>query len=199
MVYRPPQSPLSYLEKLCSSMLCAVNCCVLMFICGDFDLPNIDWATASPSLCTTDASTFCDIVSDCFLTQLVTFTTCKDHILDLVLAIYSDFISSISPCDNLPDTDHVASVSPQPLNHTRFLYNYHGFYSAHLSSVLIQPTFLLCCPVPLGLSLTTLVTFNCLGLCGKIFFFPLLALLFLKLIHGHPGKSNTGSVHQLST
>ena len=34
VVYRPPQSPLSYLEKLCSAMLCAVNCCVLMFICG---------------------------------------------------------------------------------------------------------------------------------------------------------------------
>ena len=30
VVYRPPQSPLSYLEKLCSSMLCAVNCCVLI-------------------------------------------------------------------------------------------------------------------------------------------------------------------------
>ena len=79
VVYRPPQSPLSYLEKLCNSMLCAVNCCVLMFICGDFNLPNIDWATASPSPCTTDASTFCDIVSDCFLThvQLVTLPPVK--------------------------------------------------------------------------------------------------------------------------
>ena len=35
---------------------------------------------------------------------------------------------------------------------------------------LIQPTFLLCCPVPLGVSLITLVTLNCLGLCGKISF-----------------------------
>ena len=111
VVYRPPQSPLSYLEKLCNSMLCAVSCCVLMFICGDFNLPNIDWATASPSPCTIDASTFCDIVSDCFLTQLVPFTTRKDHILDLALTIYPDFISSISPCDNLPDTDHVRSFT----------------------------------------------------------------------------------------
>ena len=142
VVYRPPQSPVSYLEELRSSMICAVGCNVPVIICGDFNLPNIDWATVSPSPCSVDASTFCDIVSDCFLTQLVTFTTRNDHVLDLVLTTHPDLIFSISSCDNLPNTDHnaisfsVASVPPRPINHSRLLYNFCSIDSTHLSSVL---------------------------------------------------------------
>ena len=85
VVYRPPQSPVNYLEELCSSMFCAVGCNVPVIICGDFNIPNIDWATVSPSPYSIDASIFRDIVSNCFLTQWVTFTTRSDHVLDLVL------------------------------------------------------------------------------------------------------------------
>ena len=142
VVYRPPQSPLSYLEELHGSILCAVGCTVPVIICGDFNLPNIDWATVPPSPCSIGASTLCDIASDCFLTQLVTFTTCNDHVLDLFLTTHPDLIFSISSCDNLPNTDHnaisfsVVSAPPRPLNHSRFLYSFHGIDSAHLSSVL---------------------------------------------------------------
>ena len=48
VIYRPPKSPVYYLEELSSSMLCAVNCSVQVIVCGGFNLPNIDWVTASP-------------------------------------------------------------------------------------------------------------------------------------------------------
>ena len=70
----------------------------------------------------------------CFLTQLVAFTTRKDHILDLVLTTSPDLISSISSYDNLPGTDHnavsfsMALVPPSSSNNKRFLYNYDSAY-----------------------------------------------------------------------
>lgn len=96
VAYRAPLSPMTYLKELRNSSLSAINYDVPVIICGDFNLPNIDWMTVSPSPSTPDATTFCDIVSDCFLTQLVAFTTRKDHILDLFLTTFPDLISSIS-------------------------------------------------------------------------------------------------------
>ena len=144
VVYRPPLSSVSYLEELHTSLLCAVKYNVPVILCGDFNLPNIDWTTVSPSPCTPDASMFCEIISDCFLSQLVSFNTRKDHILDLVLTTHPDHVSFISPCDSLPDTDHnaisfsVSAVLSSSSNNTRFLYNYSDIDLTHFNSVFFR-------------------------------------------------------------
>ena len=92
-----------YLEELWTSLLSIMH---LSFFVVIFNLPNIDWTTDSPSPRTADASLLCEIMSGCFLSQLVSFNTRKDHILDLVLATWPDFVSSIHPCISLPDADH---------------------------------------------------------------------------------------------
>ena len=144
VVYRPPLSSVSYLEELHTSLLCAVKYNVPVILCGDFNLPNIDWTTVSPSPCTPDASMFCEIISDCFLSQLVSFNTRKDHILDLVLTTHPDHVSFISPCDSLPDTDHnaisfsVSAVLSSSSNNTWFLYNYSDIDLTHFNSVFFR-------------------------------------------------------------
>ena len=135
---------MSYLEELRTSLLCAVKYNVPVILCGDFNLPNIDWTTVSPSPCTPDASMFCEIISDSFLSQLVSFNTRKDHILDLVLTKHPDRVSFISPCDSLPDTDHnaisfsVSAVLSSSSNNTRFLYNYSDIDLTHFNSVFFR-------------------------------------------------------------
>ena len=141
VVYRSPSSPVSYLEEFRNSLLRAVACDLPVFVCGDFNLPNIDWTTVVPSIVSSHASTFCDIMSDCFLTQLVTFPTCQNHILDLVLTNHPDYISSINSYDNLPDTDHtavhfaMALTLRTPLHNARLLYRYQKIDHDHFTSV----------------------------------------------------------------
>jgi len=116
VAYQPSGSSVNYLEEMHNSLLCAVNKNIPVLICGDFNLPNIDWSVVSPSPSTPVAAAFSDIISD--FSQLVTFPSHKDNILDLVLTIHPDLVSSISLCDSLPGTDHdavsfsVTTVSP---------------------------------------------------------------------------------------
>ena len=134
---------LLWVRTLCflASQLPTVSLDVPVILCGDFNLPNIDWTTVSPSPCTPDVSMFCEIISDCFLSQLVSFNTCKDHILDIALTTHPDHVSFISPCDSLPDTNHnavsfsVSAVFSSLANNTRFLYNYSDVDLTHLNFV----------------------------------------------------------------
>ena len=103
-----PHAPLSALEALRSSMCSVVTQNQIVILCGDFNLPHIDWDTISPSARTPAASMLCDMVSDCFLTQLVSANTHQDSILDLVLTNTPDDIVSVVVCDNIPGTDHDA-------------------------------------------------------------------------------------------
>ena len=103
-----PHAPLSALEALRSSVCSVVTQNQLVILCGDFNLPHIDWDTISPSARTPAASMLCDMVSDCFLTQLVSANTHQDSILDLVLTNTPDDIVSVVVCDNIPGTDHDA-------------------------------------------------------------------------------------------
>ena len=128
--YRCPQAPLSVLEALRSSVSSAVAQNHPIVLCGDFNLPHINWDTISPSTGAPATSMLCEMVSDCFLTQLVSASTRKDSILDLVLTNTPDNIFSVVVCDNLPGTDHdavrfnVAIVTCPNVTPSRYLYNY---------------------------------------------------------------------------
>ena len=100
-------------------------------LCGDFNLPHINWSTVTPSLSSSAATLLCSIINDNFLTQMVNFPTRQDSVLDLVLVNHTNIISCVHSVDSLPGTDHEAiyfelTTTPQTQkNHARYLYNYH--------------------------------------------------------------------------
>ena len=98
-------------------------------MCGNFNVPNVDWATLSPTSFSGPADRLCTIVLDSSLFQHVNSPTRDNNILDLVFS-NRDYISSVDVVDNLPSTDHLAvefqlSVSiPVQRQCQRSLYNY---------------------------------------------------------------------------
>ena len=54
-------------------------------LCGDFNIPEIDWTTATPSSADKLASQFCNVIHDFSFSQLVQSPTRGDNVLDLVL------------------------------------------------------------------------------------------------------------------
>ena len=139
--YRWSSAPLSTLEALRSSVCSAVSPNQSIVLCGDFNLPDIDWSTTSPSVRTPATTMFCDIVSDCFLTQLVSTSTCRDNILDLVLTNVPSNVFSVAVCDNLPGTDHdaVNFVIEAEVNAKnippRYLYDYSKIDQEHFATI----------------------------------------------------------------
>ena len=79
-----------------------------MLICGDFNLPNINWE--SPELTTgVDEVQFSELLYDFHLTQLNTFPTRGHNLLDLVITNVASQvvnISVLSPAESGLITDH---------------------------------------------------------------------------------------------
>ena len=92
----------------------ALNNCLLsagklpIILCGDFNLPNIDWSVIFPTISTPVNNELCDLVRDNCLTQLVSTPTRQHHLLDLLLTNRPNMISNVCVIDNLPSTDHDA-------------------------------------------------------------------------------------------
>ena len=136
-----PLAPLSVLEALWSSVCSAVTHYQPVILCGDFNLPHIDWFITSPSSHTPAATILCDFVSDCFLVQLVSANTRQDSTLDLVLTNVPDNFSSVVVCDNIPGTDHDAvkfNIEAEvclKATPSRCLYNYKKINQNHFVSI----------------------------------------------------------------
>ena len=100
-------------------------------MCGDFNLPQIDWSTVTPGISSPVSTLLCSIVNDNFLTQMVNFPTRQDNILDLILVNDINMVSSVHPVDSLPGTDHeaihfvITAVPQTQRDSPRYLYNYH--------------------------------------------------------------------------
>ena len=77
-----------------------------LVLCGDFNVPSIDWSVVSPAVSSPTAIHLCSITHDHFLNQLVVHPTRGNNILDLVFTNCPDSISTIRNVDNLPGTDH---------------------------------------------------------------------------------------------
>ena len=128
--YRPPYHSTHDLQALQDSLLSVSDKHSCIIVCGDFNVPNIDWATAAPTLTSPNASLLCNIVMDSFLTQMVTLPTRENNILDLVLTSHADLVTYVHLTDNLADCDHevveflVAVTSPAIHERKRKLYNF---------------------------------------------------------------------------
>ena len=126
--YRPPTQCVNNLVAL-NNLLLSVSQYPIV-LCGDFNLPSIDWSITFPATSSSVANFMCDLVRDNYLHQMVVSPTRHQSLLDLVLTNQPDMVAGVKVVDNLPLTDHDAVqftlnviTSPQtPCK--RSLYNY---------------------------------------------------------------------------
>ena len=127
--YRSPNSDVSSLNLLNSSLL-SIHSRHCIVLCGDFNLPHINWSTIYPTVSSPCATLLCTLVNDNYLTQLVNFPTRENNILDLIFVNSTNIVSGVQSVDNLPGTDHEAIqftlivAPPKQIHCSRFLYNY---------------------------------------------------------------------------
>ena len=105
-VYRSPNSDIVNNTTLCATCslrkICEDNSFSHLLICGDFNLPDIDWGQGtSPDSTCHPAFLFMECVRDCYLTQHVDQPTHfrgeqRPNILDLILTNEEGMISDIS-------------------------------------------------------------------------------------------------------
>ena len=100
--YRPPNSDLAYIKESKKSMLLASKAKFdQLVVCGDFNLPHIDWATGTATTSNDIHNHFTKIVRDNYLWQLVTFPTRINNILDLILTNVPDKIASLEGFEDI--------------------------------------------------------------------------------------------------
>ena len=100
--YRPPDSAEPCLLELQSSL--PPNSPI--FVCGDFNMPNISWDTFTSFTNDKNAILLCSIAQDFALEQCVRLPTRGRNILDLLLTNSPSMVSHVDVIDNLPHTDH---------------------------------------------------------------------------------------------
>ena len=100
----PPRNSLSQLEYSISSIPSTST----VVLCGDFNLPNINWATMSCTVSSSDGKKLCEVTLDHSLSQLVTEPTRQGNILDLLFTNNADHVHDVEVVDGLPGGDHDA-------------------------------------------------------------------------------------------
>ena len=94
VVYAPPNAGLNYYDQV-TQYLHSITNNEKVLIVGDFNLPDINWASMTSS--SESSSKFCDYVFEDNLTQLVFNPTHnKGNTLDLVLTNMEDQVSDLS-------------------------------------------------------------------------------------------------------
>jgi hypothetical protein len=145
-MYKPPQNiNRQLLEEfnLCMAKLCSDYSNILL--CGDFNFPRINWNLTEVTT-GVDEVQFTELLNDYYLTQVNTFPTRGDHILDLVITSVPGQVqnlSALSPTRSELITDHstlifdiVASFKTRPkIKRTVFDYNRGNFNSLHTTSL----------------------------------------------------------------
>eukprot|EP00057_Strongylocentrotus_purpuratus_P027291 XP_011681765.1 PREDICTED: uncharacterized protein LOC589552 [Strongylocentrotus purpuratus] len=111
-LYRPPNSDTQYMDKICSTIeeLSVQNRKAVLWIGGDFNLPDINWEDLSVGGHSNPASInnrFLDMIQNCNLQQMVTFPTRGDNVLDLFLTNRPTLINKCSLLPGLGDHDIV--------------------------------------------------------------------------------------------
>ncbi len=151
-VYWPPNNSPDYQTSLIDYLQGLVNCSRL-FIIGDFNAPDINWA----SLCviSTYSSALCDFIFDNNLIQLVNVAThLKGNILDLVITESEQFVKNLTVfTPNQPPlcSDHSVitfylpqSISNSPTKSTSYFYDYSKADFSGICNHLMDVDFSIC-------------------------------------------------------
>ena len=129
--YRPPDSNLDYLKELKKSFRLANQARFdQLVVCGDFNLPHIDWEFGTATTGDSIHNYFTKLVRDTYLWQMIDFPTRNNNMLDLILTNIPEKISDIHGFDDILNTDHklVSFVLdfniPKEPKTKRFVYNF---------------------------------------------------------------------------
>ena len=133
--YRPPDSQLDILTQLQFSLE-GIKDTHRVVLCGDFNVPDINWLNTYPTKTTPHTSLLCDITLQFSLSQLVMEPTRGTNILDLVLTNDENLVHSVSVMDGIPGSDHnsvkfsISGLAPPPSHsrHTRYNYRKADFH-----------------------------------------------------------------------
>ncbi|XP_068714326.1 uncharacterized protein [Montipora foliosa] len=103
--YRPPNTGIEYFELLRESFT-AINKFDKVFLAGDFNLINFDWINQVPLSSETIYWNAYELLNDAFLTQVNTYPTRNNSILDLVLTTVPDLIDDLYSYQDVVESDH---------------------------------------------------------------------------------------------
>ena len=115
-VYRPTNNDLAYADKLCQDLrdIAAKYPSAALWVCGDFNLPDIDWDSDSISNHQYSVAlnhSFLTTFHDLGLSQMVNFPTRQSNTLDLFLSNRPSLISNCVPLPGVSDHEMVFTVS----------------------------------------------------------------------------------------
>jgi len=100
-IYRPPSTNNSVLDQLYGVLYTLTSSRCNIVLCGDFNVPNIDWNALCPTSSSVTATTLCNIASDNYLSQVVLSPIHGHNILDLVFTNFPSYIQSVEVIDGL--------------------------------------------------------------------------------------------------
>jgi hypothetical protein len=105
--YRPPDFMLEYMKELKKSFgLSRQNQFEQIIICGDFNLPHIDWSTGVASTSDNIHTYFTKLAKYNYLWQMIDFPTQNNNVLDLILTSMPDKVTNLIGFDDILSTDH---------------------------------------------------------------------------------------------
>ena len=122
--YRPPRSDLTHLDKLCLEIerACHSHPSAVIWLAGDFNLPDINWETKSIIRHQYPLSInelFMDCLANYSLSQLVTFPTHNDNTLDIFATNRPSSIEKCEPLPGISDHDIVHVVATMCLQYQK--------------------------------------------------------------------------------
>ena len=107
-VYRPPTSNQDYMDSLNQSItnICLANPNTAIWICGDMNLPDIDWETeqiTSHQYRQAISESYLQTLANVGLEQVVNFPTRRDNTLDLISTNRPTLVRQCQPMPGLSD------------------------------------------------------------------------------------------------
>ena len=105
--YRPPNTNLDYIKQLKKALTLASKAKFdSLIVCGDFNLPHIDWSTGVATNNDSIHNFFTKTVKDNYLWQLVDFPTRINNTLDLLLTNIPEKVINVHGFEDIISTDH---------------------------------------------------------------------------------------------
>ena len=127
--YRPPRTDQRYIAQLHHSLACIPESYPIV-LCGDFNIAHIDWENICPTSHCTLASVLCDLANDFSLQQLVSDSTRRGNVLDLLFTNTVDKIEGVEVVDGILGSYHdaiqfiIRSVLPHSSQSPHSVYNF---------------------------------------------------------------------------
>ena len=105
--YRPPNTNLNYIKQLKKALTLASKTKFdSLIVCGDFNLPHIDWSTGVAANNDSIHNFFTKTGKDNCLWQLVDFPTRINNTLDLLLSNIPEKVMNVHGFEDIIATDH---------------------------------------------------------------------------------------------